>query len=550
MANVLTMAQAEMIKALYGKGWSQRRIARELGLHRDTVARYVKQVEQRSLPNAPAADSKPAISTTGSEACVDSKQAISNTGSEPPKPAISTTGSAGRKSLCLPFQSVIEQKVAAGLSAQRIFQDLATEQAFQGSYSSVRRFVEALGANTPLPFRRMEADPGSEAQIDFGSGAPLTRADGLRRRTHVLRAVLSCSRKGYSEATLSQSAEDFIAALENAFWAWGGVPKTLVVDNLKAAVTHADWYDPELNPRLRAFCQHYGTILLPTRPYTPRHKGKVESGVKYVQSNALKGRGFETLAAQNAHLEQWESRVADLRIHGTTKKQVREIFRTVEQPTLLPLPRERFPFFHEAQRVVHRDGHVEVAKAYYSVPPQYMGRTVWVRWDHRLVRIFTAQFVEIALHPRSEAGRFSTDGKHLAAEKISGVERGATELLRRARLVGPQTGRWAEALLKTRGIEGVRPLVGLLALVRQHAASTLESVCELAAGRGVFKLRALRELLKRRAEPQAQMEFMAEHPVIRSMSDYGALVQVKFQEGEPWREPVPEPPRTATATTG
>jgi hypothetical protein len=267
----------------------------------------------------------------------------------------------------------------------------------------------------------------------------------------VLRLVLSHSRKAHSEVFLRQTTDNLLACCENAFAAWGGVPKTLVIDNLKAAVLRADWYDPDPHPRIAAFCKHYGTVLLPTKPRTPRHKGKIEAGIKYVQSNALQGRVFDSLAAQNAHLAQWEARVADLRIHGTTKQQVRQVFETMERPALLPLPAERFPFFHEAQRVVHRDGHVEVDKAYYSVPPEYLGRTVWVRWDSRVVRIFNAHFVEIALHARQEFGRFRTAPQHLASQKIALIESGATELLRRARLVGPRDG----ALGRSR-LEGAR----------------------------------------------------------------------------------------------
>ena len=90
--------------------------------------------------------------------------------------------------------------------------------------------------------------------------------------------MLSYSRKAYSEAVWRQSTESFITCLENAFRHFGGVPKRLVIDNLKAAVARADWYDPEIHPKLQSFAQHYGTVILPTKPYTPRHKGKVESG--------------------------------------------------------------------------------------------------------------------------------------------------------------------------------------------------------------------------------------------------------------------------------
>ena len=245
-----------------------------------------------------------------------------------------------------------------------------------------------------------------------------------RRTTHLFRIVLSCSRKAYSEVVYRQSTEEFLRCLENAFRHFGGVPKTLVPDNLKAAVLQADWYDPELNPKLLAFCQHYGTVCLPTKPRTPRHKGKVERGVGYAQSNAIKGRTFTSLTEQNAFLAEWEATVADKRIHGTTRKQVGPFFAEVEKPALLPLPLERFPFFHEAQRIVNRDGHVEVAKAYYSAPPEFVGRKIWARWDGRVVRLFDQQLKQLAIHAQHEPGRFATDDKHIAPEKRGGIERG------------------------------------------------------------------------------------------------------------------------------
>ena len=134
-----------------------------------------------------------------------------------------------------------------------------------------------------------------EAQVDFGQGA-WVMVDGKRKRPHLFRIVLSHSRKGYSEVVWQQTTESFIRCLENAFRYFGGVPRTLIIDNLRAAVTRADWYDPELNAKVAEFCRHYGTVMLPTRPAMPRHKGKIEAGVKFAQNNALKGRCFESLA--------------------------------------------------------------------------------------------------------------------------------------------------------------------------------------------------------------------------------------------------------------
>jgi hypothetical protein len=300
-------------------------------------------------------------------------------------------------------------------------------------------------------------------------------------------------------------------------------------------VKHPDWFDPELTPKVQAFCEHYGTVILPTKPYMPRHKGKVEAGVKYVQNNALARRSFNSLAAQNEHLAHWEATIADTRIHGTTKQQVSAVFREVEQASLLPLVSEPFANFQEAQRKVHRDGHVEVAKAYYSVPPEYLSRTVWVRWDSRLVRIFNHRWEQVALHVRHEPGRFSTLGEHLAAEKINGLERGAEHLLNQVRSLGPGAHDWAQAMLHARGIQGTRVLQGLLALAKKHPREMLEKACKTAFSHGVYQLRALRQLLKRQTPVQQPLPFLDEHPIIRPMTDYAAVVAqaIHRQEDRP-----------------
>jgi transposase len=552
MAHHLTMALIDTIRTLHARGWPARRIARELGIHRETVARYLQAGQEAAKPanapagsDAPEAEAKPANAPAGSEAVqLEAKPAKAPPGSDPaggespPAPAEAAgepfpsaacpdaaAGGAGRLSDCQPYRAVIEAKLQQGLTAQRIFQDLAAEHAFAGSYYSVRRFVHRLEEGTPLPFRRMECGAGEEAQVDFGLGAPIIDAAGKRRRPHVLRLVLSHSRKGYSEVIDRQTTANFIRCLENAFWSLGGVPQRLVLDNLRAAVSKCDWFEPEINPKVRTFADYYGIALMPTRPYTPRHKGKVERGVDYVQENALRGRSFASLAEQNTFLHSWEETVADRRVHGTTRQQVGKHFAEVERAKLRPLPAGRFPFFHEAQRCVHRDGHVEVMRSYYSVPPEHVGRRVWVRWDGRLVRIFNQRLEQVALHTQQEAGRFSTQQSHIAAAKVSGAERGPAWLLPRIGQLGNQAVRWAEALLKQRGVEGVRVLPGLLALAARHAAADIDRACGIALSHGEYRLRTVRALVVRTAAKEEPSPLIEEHPVIRPLAEYDQVVQ-------------------------
>jgi len=485
MANRIKVAIASSIIVLRQQGWSFRKIARTLGIHRETVSRRVRLHE---------ADSKPATNPPPG-----------NGGDVVSKPANPPPGNPGPRSRCEPFRDTIKAKLDRGLSAQRIWQDLVSEHGFGASYTSVKRFVRRLGGNCPLPFRRMECPPGAEAQVDFGRGAPV-EIEGRRKFPHVLRVVLSHSRKGHSTAVWRQTTEGFIRALEDAFRATGGVPRTLVIDNLRAAVSKADWYDPELNPKVRAFCRHYGTVILPAKPHTPRHKGKVEAGVKYVRNNALKGRVFGSLATP-------------ISIGGSGR-----------WPTTASTARRRSRSGSSSKRPRNRPCCPCPPRGFLS-SMRGNGRCIATRTSRwtRLVRIFNDRMDQIAVHVKHEKGRFSTDPKHIASEKISGVERGAGYLLKRVSLIGPRAAQWAQAMLDQRGIEGVRVLQGLLSMTGKYASREIDEGCDLALSHGAWRLKALRELIKSRARQQ-EFDLVQSHPLIRPMADYGRWLKVSFRK--------------------
>lgn len=509
--NQLQVNQQEAIVTLSTRGWSGRRIARELGLDRDTVAKYVR-----------AAKAKPASEVTLGSA----SQAEGETGPAPPetrgsgeaKPATVTLGSGGGKSSCAAWQMHIEAGLVQRLSAKRIHQDLRAEHGFAGSYQAVKRFVRRLEAKLVIPFRRMECGPADEMQVDFGQGA-WVEDHGKRRRPHLFRAVLSYSRKAYSEVVWRQDTETFIRCLENALRFFGGAVRTIVIDNLKAGVIQADWYDPELNPKIRDFAAHYATVILPTKPAMPRHKGKIEAGINFAQENAVKGRSFASLGAQNIFLSEWETNVADTRIHGTIRQQVGPLFRTVEQPALLALPAGLFPCFKEGKRSVHLDGYVEFDKAYYSAPPEYVGREVWVRGESHLVRLFNLRMEPLGVHARAVVGRFATKDEHIHSQKRHVIERGADHLLERCRRVGPGTGAWAQAMYQHRGVEGLRVMQGLIHLAKKHPVADLERAAAATLARAVWRLRDISHAL---GEPTnvVQVDFLETHPLIRNLDHY------------------------------
>jgi hypothetical protein len=254
-------------------------------------------------------------------------------------------------------------------------------------------------------------------------------------------------------------------------------------------------------------------------------KGKVEKAVAYVKSNALNGRSFKSLPEQNQFLLSWERRIADTRIHGTTRKQVGKLFTEQEKPALLRLPAGRFPLFTESQRSVHRDGHIEVERAYYSVPPEYTGRKVWARWDGHMVRIFNCRMEQIAVHAKVEPGRFQTQDKHIHSEKRTKIEKCTVWLLGRVSLIGANADRWAQQMLEARGIPGIRVLVGLLNMSNTYNHNKIDNACEIALSHNAFRLRTIRSIIKHGGDRQLQMEFIDEHPIIRDMSRYGEFVR-------------------------
>jgi transposase len=548
--NQLKVNQRETIITLRQRGWSARRIARELDCDRDTVSKYIR-LEEAAKPATPSpgfgtenqpgrpleppgGDGKPATLSPGSGGRGEAKPATLSPGktsdaADAKAPAASSSvdtdafaralaAARANVSLCERWKKEIETALAQGLSAKRIHQDLVREHGFAGRYASVKRFVHKLEQSAAVPYRRMEFAPAEQVQVDFGTGAWLVDPQGKRRRSHVFRAVLSCSRKGYSEATLDQKTETFLRCLENAFRHYGGVPITTVPDNLKAAVLHPDWYDPELNPKLASFAAHYGTVILPTKPGVARHKGRVERGIDFVKE-ALKGRSFASLAAENTFLADWENNVADTRIHGTTRRHVLQYFLSVERPALRSLPPNVFPSFTEGRRRVHLDGHVEFDQAYYSVPPEYTGREVWVRGESRLVRIYTVKMEPITVHARAEPGRSRTEDAHIHPLKRRMADRGTVYLRERCQAIGPCAGAWTVAMCQHRGIEGIRVMQGLISLARKTPQEQLERAASKALQRAGWRLGDLKQAL---AEPAnvVQVDFLEAHPLIRDMSAY------------------------------
>lgn len=505
MANYLKMDKKQQIYGLLQLGWSYRRIEKETGVRRETVSRYHREWL-----------SKAAKVPTGS---VEEPVSLESNA------AIVPAGLPRGKSTAHPYRDFIEAGLKKGLSYQRIWQDLREEYAYCGSYDSVRRYAKRIKRSRPELADVMHAAPGEEAQVDFFQG-PLTLDPETGRffRPHVFRMVLSHSRHSYEEAVRTQDLLSFIRLHERAFRFFGGVPRVVRLDNLKAGVARACLYDPDINPVYQAFASHSGFCPLPCFPGKAEEKGKVEKAGDYLKSNALKGRRFDSLAELNDFLKRWNRNIASLRIHGTTKRQVLSHFLEAEKGALGPLPTTPFEHFNYGKRTVHLDGHIRVGNAFYSVPHRLLGEEVEVRFTDRILKVYHSGEL-CAVHAIAHAGTFVTSDEHRPAEKPAKAEGYERRLLARAERVGEGAYAWAKGAIAARGPRSYRLLQGMLALTRKHPRETVDWACRVAHGNSCYHYQSLKRLVERAAGMKVDPRLIQESELIRPLAEIGEEVR-------------------------
>jgi len=523
MGNVLSDEKKQQVVALGRLGWPLRRIEQETGVRRETASRYLRGAGVPIRPPRRWGHAKPAKEPIPDSAPADAaedpnaaKEVIPDSTPPPwpPPPARSPIASA-----CEPYREIIEDALSRGRLAKAIYQDLVTAHGFTARYASVLRFVRKLrGARVPDPHPVITTAPGEEAQVDYGDG-PMVRdpATGKYRRMRLFLLTLGHSRKAVRLLTWRSSAKTWCELHEKAFRRLGGATQIVVLDNLKEGVLSPDVYDPRLNPLYRDVLAHYGVTALPCRAYHPDRKGKVESGIGHTQ-RMLRGLRFDSEEQAQRHLDQWDTRWADTRIHGTTKRQVAAMF-AEEKPALLPLPIEPFRYYRHGTRTVHLDGHVEIDGAYYSAPPGNIGRVVAVQWDERRVRLLDPSTGELLReHLPQQRGRHRTREEDKPKKTPATTE----QLLARARAAGKRVGAVATEIHRRDGEPGVRRIVGLLGLVKKHGWIATDDACAFALDVGVPTYRFVRQYLDKRAAPLLALKQV--DPIIRDLTHYRDLV--------------------------
>lgn len=383
---------------------------------------------------------------------------------------------------------------------------LLKRQGVEVSYSSLRRFaVKHLGFGRKQTTVRLEGvAPGELAEVDFGRLGMISDPEtGKKRLLHALVVTLVFSRHQYVHVTHSQKLKDLIDGLEDAWELFGGVPSRVVVDNLKAAVTKADRYDPVFQRTFEEYARHRGFVIDSTVPKHPKGKPHVERQVPYVRENFFRGEHFLSRDHAQEEAIRWCLTTAGLRTHGTTRKQPLTQFETIEKAALAPLVKERFDTPRWATPKVHPDCHVRFNYALYSAPYRYKGKKATVRGDSKLVRIYVGGKL-VKTHPTQPPGGNHTDHDDYPPEKTPYTMRDANYLIRRARERGESIGAFTERLLSgTFPWAKLRSAQKLLRLCDRYGDQRMESACRRALHFDLINVHRVQRIVEKGLERDA-----------------------------------------------
>lgn len=477
------------------EGSGLRRVAERAGVDRKTARRYVQAAETAGLDRSAGPD---AVTDELVGAVVAAVRPVRPNGHGLAWEALAAheeqitawlTGEAGSKT------------GSRALTLVKIH-ELLTRMGVVVPYRTLHRFAsDRCGYRAKTTTVRVnDGEPGVECQIDFAQMGYLQDPHtGKRRKVHALIFTAVYSRHMFVWLTYTQTLAAVIAGCQMAWVYFGGVFKVLIPDNLKPVVTDADPVNPRLSAGWLDYAAHAGFGTDPARVRSPKDKPHVERAVQYVRGNFFAGEVFADLDDAQARAITWCQATAGMRIHGTTATRPAEVFDTDEAPALLPIPADYdVPVFRSAK--VARDHHIEVNKALYSVPGDYIGQHVDVRADAELVKVYHHGSL-VKSHATVRPGARSTDAADLPTEKSAYALRDIHRLISICAGYGPNAGIYAERILEdplpwTR----MRAVYRLIGLAKQYGPGPLEAACAKALDADVIAVAKIASMLAKATE--------------------------------------------------
>jgi hypothetical protein len=484
----VSMIEIKEILTRIVKGQSKRKIRKDLSVHNLTINRYIKEAKCLGI-DPENCD----ISQITDNLC----SAIARNTTTVPKQTAYP-----RDIILLPVKDRIEAYLKDGVTKAKTRRLLARD-GIKISESSFGRFVKANLAhlNKNITVRLPESQPGQYAQADFGRlGKLYDKATKRVRMAWAFIVTLAYSRLMYVHITFKLDSRAVIEGLEAAWDYFGGIAKILIVDNMAPVVDKADRYNPRINKTFLEYAQARGFIVDPTNSGHARGKPIIENNVAYVKKNFFAGETFISLEDCQERAIDWCSNIAGLRIHGTTRQKPLDLFEDSEKEKLAAYDQKRYDTPYFASPTVHTDHHISFKKSLYSLPTKYIGKTVDVRGDSALVRIYFKEEL-VKTHPRMPQGKRSTDFNDYPAELTPYTLRNADYQISQGTKRHPAIGEYISFLLSgTYPWHRLRSAQGLLRIADKYGHQRTASACTKAFAYGIYDVRRIERMLKNGVE--------------------------------------------------
>ena len=347
---------------------------------------------------------------------------------------------------------------------------------------------------------RQDHRGGEKLFVDYGEGLNLVDPkSGEPISTQLFVAVWGASNYTYAEATLTQQLPDWIGSHVRAFSYFGCLPKIVVPDCLKGAVSRACHYEPELNPTYAEMAEHYGICVLPARPARPRDKAKVEAGVLIAKRwilAAIRHRTFYSLAEFNGAIRELLKRL-NSRALRKLRQSRQELFELFDRPQAKPLPERAYEYAEWKVATVNIDYHIEVEKHYYSVPYRLIREKLDIRLTASTLEAFQ-KGERVAAHVRSFIPHNHTTLKeHMPPSHQHYLEWTPSRIVDWAKKIGPQTAELVKKIIESRTHpeQAYRSCLGILRLEKHYPKERLERGARRALKFGALSFRSLRNIL-------------------------------------------------------
>lgn len=486
MANTpISMEKLRQIIRLKQAGYSNRKISQMLGLHRETVRRYVSQLEELGMDY---------------ELLLKEEDRILNDLFEKPKFSKTDTGRLLR--LQEFFPNMEKELGRVGVDKWNLWSEYKQQEPMGYTYSHFCREYKRWNRRQEVS-AHFEHKAGDKMFVDY-TGKKLFIVDKLTGEiiaVEVFIAILGFSNYIYAQATASQNKEDFIGAMENALHYFGGVPHGIVTDNLKSAVTRSCKYEPQLNETFESFALHYSTTILPTRAYKPKDKPLVEGAVKIVYRRVfapIRNLTFFSLGELNAEIRKLNEVLNAINFQGKDHSR-KTLFSQVEIKELKALPVEKYELKNYRWLTVQKFSHIFLSedKHYYSVHYKYNGQKVKVVYTNTQVEIYL-EHERIAVHrrDRKEFG-YTTEKEHMPSSHRFVSEWNPEFFISWASGIGEATKHFIEKILESKAHpeQGYKSCLGVLSFAKKTGKERLNNACSRALCYGDYKYSTVKKIL-------------------------------------------------------